>query len=326
MASSNRGLPSGKNPSSALPFWNRLHRYRCLLLKYWWIVALTLSLAVCAAAAYEMTRPVVYGSEATLNMNVPNRAASLSGNGGAEQGSGPFTQDLDGYVESEIAVMKSPNVTQLTAQKMQAQYPRESDSPVMLDFTARNNLVTVDATGTDAVHTQHYLEQRIQGYLMYRKNMRGGNTEETRQNINEQIENVDKDLKADDDAIIAFQRANNVVLGDGDVPTGTTNLASLQQKLATLNDEYDQLQAMTPEQGFAIIRPRLRDSPNLNNDSSNSAQARAGLEASPAEADYRQAQADIVRLNALVSDFSADMRPQHPRMVDWNSQIERDKS
>ena len=301
-----------------------MHRYRCLLAKYWWIVALTLSLAICAAAAFEMTRPATYISTATLTVNVEGRPAGMGG----EEGNGHYNQGLEGFVASQIAIMTGTAPAQLADQQLQAQHPGETGPPVAVDVVALNNLMTVNAVGRDPVHTQHYLEARVLGYLSYRKHLRGDFTDETLKNINETVKETDIALQKDNDAIIAFQRENHVVFGRADAPGpgGATPLSDLRQKLNVLHDEEDQLQAMTPEQGFEhSAAPRSGSGSAAAADSSNSAEEHAGLEASPAEADYRQTQADLVRLKAQLDDFSRDMRPKHPKIMDLNNKIQSDQ-
>jgi succinoglycan biosynthesis transport protein ExoP len=296
-----------------------MHRYRCLLGKYWWIVALTLSLAICAAAAYEMTRPAAFMSTATLTVNVENRTAAIGGS----QGNSPYNQGLEDFVASQILVLSGTNVLQPAAEELQARYPGETGPPVTIEVLARNNLMTVTATGINPVHTQHYLEARVLGYLTYRKNLRGGYTKETLENINEQIKETDHSLQKDDDAIIAFRRDHNF-LGKADAPNGSTPLSDLRQKLNTLHDEEDQLQAMTPEEGFEhAVSPGAPA--GAANDGANSAQERSGLESSTAASDYRQAQANLVKLKAQLDDFSIDMRPKHPVIIKLHNDIQAEE-
>ncbi len=298
-----------------------MHRYRCLLFKYWWVVALTLSLAVCLAAAYEMTRPPTYMSSATLSVDVESRALSVGG----EQGSAAFTQQVEDFVASETVLMKDRSVLQLADEQLQAKHPGEKSSPVELEFTPRNNLLTIEATGTDPVHTQHYLEARIAGLLAYRSNSRNQDDQNQSGKINIELQHLEDALKADDAAIIAYQQQVGVVFPK-DAPSSNNSLAALQAKLAELRDRQEQLKVMTPEQGFehsSQVHPG--GSADATIDGSNSAQARAGLEASPAEADYRMAQADLVKLQAQMDDFSRNMRPKHPKIIALDTAIKSDQ-
>jgi succinoglycan biosynthesis transport protein ExoP len=322
MASPDRGLTPGKTPSSALPFWNRVHRYRCMLLKYWWILALTLSLAICAAAAFEMTRPAMFMSVATLTVDTERRQATI----GSDQGASQFNVGLEDFVASAMVVMANPSVVQLTAEKLQAQHPGETGAPVNVVITARNNLVTLTATGTEPVHTQHYLEARLLAYLSYRANQRGGNSEETLNKVTGPLKEINGALQADNAAIIAFRRDHHY-LDKGTSPNGSTPLTELRQKLGALQDEQGQLEAMTPEQGFEHgLSPQSGSSGNgASGDGSNSAQLRSGLESSSAESDYRMAQAHLVDLQAQLDDFSRDMQPKHPKIIALNNAVGTEK-
>jgi succinoglycan biosynthesis transport protein ExoP len=323
MPSPNKGLTPGQTPSTALPFWTRVHRYRCLLGKYWWILALTLSIAICAAAAYEMTRPPTFMSVSSLTVDTENKPTTIGGN---NQGDSPWHQELEDFMMTQVDVIKGTEVTNLAALKLRAQYPGETTSPVLLDVLARNNLLTVTATGTNRAHTQHYLEARIRAYLEYRQSLRGDSTNQTLEIINNQIKETNVKLQKDDDAKIAFQREHNIYLGNGDTSAnGSTPLANLKQKLAVLRDQQDQLQAMSPEQ--VLEHPesfRTGGSPAAAN-GADSAQERSGLETSSAEAEYRQAQADLAKLKAQMDDLSRDLRPAHPKIIALHAAIKSDQ-
>jgi succinoglycan biosynthesis transport protein ExoP len=297
-----------------------MHRYRCMLMKYWWILALTLSLAICAAAAYEMTRPPLFMSVATLTVNMESQPTAIGNQSSGSQ------FDLDQFVASNMMVMQNSSVVQLTEEKLQAQHPGENGPPVNMEIVPRNNLFTLTATGTDPVHTQHYLEARIQAYLSYRASERGENTSDTVKNITEEIKETNRALQADADAIVAFQRDHNF-LPRGDAPNGSTPLTELRKKLTALQDEQDQLLPMTPEQGFerGLSSQDGAGAAGRANDASTSAQQRSALESSSAEADYRMAQAHLVDLQAQLDDFSHDMRPKHPKIIGLQNGIDTEK-
>ena len=65
------GLNTGNNPSWSLTLWNKVHRYRCLLFKYWWVVLLTVSLALCVTAYFQMNKPPTFVSSAKLIVKAP---------------------------------------------------------------------------------------------------------------------------------------------------------------------------------------------------------------------------------------------------------------
>ena len=68
-----QGLTSDKNPMWSVMFWNRVHRYRCLVTKYWWLLVLTLSATIFAAVLFLMYQPVRFGSVAQTRVDVGKR-------------------------------------------------------------------------------------------------------------------------------------------------------------------------------------------------------------------------------------------------------------
>jgi len=84
-------------------------RYFGFVLRYWWVLALTLALALAAAASYVMYAPPTYSSEAkmweTEKMRLPGES---------------FTEDLQDYITTQITLLKSSKMEQLALQRLRA--------------------------------------------------------------------------------------------------------------------------------------------------------------------------------------------------------------
>jgi capsular exopolysaccharide synthesis family protein len=320
MRPSEKGLAAGRNPAAILTFWNKMHRYRCLVLKYWWVLGLTLSVAVCLAILYQMTLPISYLSSAIITVQVENYAPTM---GAGEGGGTGLNQSLDEVVAVQVDILKSPQLVQLAADQLQAKHPGERGPAVSLEYLARSNRLTINATGTDAAYTQHYLQSRLDAYRIMRAKDRTDINQESSGRITEQLRHTEDQLKADDDSIIEFQRQNGVFFGKGDGAASTAaQMAQLRQKLNDLRQERDQKRLMSPEESLER-GDVMRSSSGSGSDSAGNAQSRSDLEYSAAEADYRQAQADLVKIKAQIDDFSRDLRPKHPKMVDLNRQLDQ---
>ena len=93
------GLSTGSNPSWSLTIWNKVHRYRCLLTKYWWVMLLTVSFALCVTAYFQMNKPPTFVSTAKLSINLENRPV-LTGDT-----AGGVSQDLDSLMATQITII-----------------------------------------------------------------------------------------------------------------------------------------------------------------------------------------------------------------------------
>ncbi len=316
MSAPTRGLSTGQNPSWSLTFWNQVHRYRRLMQKYWWVLMLTLSICLFAGAYYQISRPPTFVSTASMYNDMENRGVTIGGQGD----SGAATQS-DNYMETQIEILTKQSIIKArAAAQLQAKYPDQFASPVDLKATASNSILVLTATGTNPVYTQRYLQAVVQSYLAHRaedrKDFNGGSLEKIR---DEQIPRAQKDIDADDQAIIAFQREHKVVFDKQEAIN--EGLPMLNQKLGALRDEYNQLSLMTPEQGL----DRASSSQRSGSSGNASAQPSPGSlsNSSSAEGDFRSAQKELVNLKAERDSFVADLRPAHPKMKRYQDQIEQ---
>lgn len=312
MSSSLQGIAPGTSPSWSLNFWNHFHRYRVLLLKYWWVLALALSLCVCLAAWYLINTPPTYLSVAKLSIG-ENKAVTV---GGGEQNSSAFNQQIDDFLSTQKEILKSGDVARLAADRLQAQYPDMPESKVKFDMVQRASVLVLNATGPNKEYTQRWLDATVNGYQQKKRDMRRQATDQALEKVREQIARLEGVLKADDESMIKFQRDAGMVMEKGKNPR-QTEVQALESEISNLSSEYDRLSLMTPDQSLDRV-------PRRSASDGNNPQAQSVLESSGgAEDAYRQAQQLTVKYKADLDDLSRDLRPKHPKIISLKAEIER---
>ena len=318
MSAPTRGLSSGQNPSWSLAFWNRVHRYRVLVQKFWWVLVFTLSVCLFAAALHQINRPVTYLSAASLTADLEHKGPSVGGDQG-----GVVPQDADDYMAKLVPVItKGRQVQEMAVESLQAKYPNLLASPVSLNATHDNGIMSLTATGSNAEYTQRYLQEVVRAFFTSRKNERNTSGEDAYAAIRTEIKSMEKTLGDDDAAMNAFQREHNVVFDKDGATQADVALNALRQKLATLQDEASTLSLMTPEQGLKGTQGATRQAMDVNGGAV--AQPSPGVldSTASAEGDYRSAKSQLVQLQAQLEDFSRDLRPKHPKIVALRAQID----
>ena len=300
-----QGSSSSQNPPGAATFWNRLHRYRTLVTKYWWLLVLTLSISIFVAAYAQMTRPLAFLSVGQTKVDLDNKYYSFGQTANASFGQ----QSLDDFMETEKNAIMDQEVTKMAADNLQVMYPEMPASSAKLDVAARGPTFIFTATGPNPVYTQRYLQSVLDAYIKYRKNLKTGDSTEASSRVEKQIPELEDSMKKDDDAMLSFQRLHNTVYTNGKGNGTLDELTSLRTKLAQLNDEYTRLKLISPEQ--ALDRP-----------SGVTSAQQASMEGTSVESSYREAQDKVVRLQAQMDDLSRDLRPRHPLIVALHSQID----
>ncbi len=310
------GLNTGSNPSWSLTLWNKVHRYRCLFFKYWWVVLLTVSLALCVTAYFQMNKPPMYVSAAKLSVNLENRPVVIGDQGGA------LPQDPETMLQGQAEIIKTVNAVHRNADDiLQANYPGMTGAPVTLDFTPRNAIMTVTASGPNSLYTQRYLQATLEGYLNYRRQQRTGTEDSSFNQMREQIDRVQESLKVDNEALIKYQQDMGQVFGKAD--NTNDNLDSLRRQYDALQSDYNQLMLMTPEQGIdrgGVVAANPATVAAKGADLAPTTQI--ALDLASTQGDYRQALARIADLSAQYNEFAKDMRDRHPKLLGLKADIE----
>ena len=309
------GLNTGNNPSWSLTLWNKVHRYRCLLFKYWWVVLLTVSLALCVTAYFQMNKPPTFVSSAKLSVNLENRPVVIGDQGGA------LPQDPETMLQGQAEIIKTVNAVHRNADDiLQANYPGMTGAPVALDFTPRNAIMTVNASGPNALYTQRYLQATLEGYLNYRRQQRTGTEDSSFNKMREQIDRVQTALKTDNDALIQYQQAMGQVFGRDDKTND--NLEALRHQYDALQGDYNQLMLMTPEQGIDRGGAAAANPASTAKGADLSPTTQIALDLASTQGDYRQALARIADLSAQYNEFAKDMRDRHPKLLGLKADID----
>ena len=307
------GLAAGSNPSWSLSIWNKVHRYRCLLTKYWWVLLLTLSIALCVTAYFQMNKPPSFASAAKLSVNM-DRTPTVGDSGAAP------AQDPEMILATQQTVIETvADVNQTRSDILAAKYPGMRSSPVSLSFSAKNSIQTITATGAEPRFTERYLQATLESYLAYRKKIRGEAEDPYFKTMREQIAGLDEKLKQDNEALIQFQHDAGTVFDDADKTNETLNV--LLQKRDILQADLDKLKLMTPEQG--IDRDNAgTGSRNTNNNGATSSSSQLALDLDNTQAEYRQALAIIADLQPKFDLYYKDMTDKHPKIIEIRTAIE----
>ena len=318
MSAPTRGLSSGQNPSWSLAFWNRVHRYRVLVQKFWWVLALTLSISLFAASWYQINRPLSYLSTASLTVDLEHKGPSVGGDQG-----GVVPQDADDYMARLVPVItKGRQIQEMAVTSLQAKYPDMLASPVSLTATHSDGILNLMATGRDPKYTQRYLQEIVRAFFKSRNDERQQVGNEGYTAMGSQSDKMRQVMSDDDAAMIAFQHEHNVVFDKDGATEADIALAALRQKLATLQDEASTFALMTPEQGLKGTAGATRQAIDANGGAGPQPSPGALDSTASAEAEYRQTTSQLATLRGMLADYSRDLRPKHPKIISLNAQID----
>jgi succinoglycan biosynthesis transport protein ExoP len=307
-----RNSAAAKNSSTS---WSaalitRLHRYKSLFLRRWWIPVLTICLGLFVEAFLIYQRPAAYMSSGKMIV-----AGSMKIAQGAI-----YSEEMQNFWGTQVQLMQSNEVKHSAESLVRSSHPELQPVPVEVVVVQRprTSIFELTGLGTAPDYTQAYLNATMQKYLDLKRGMREERGHEVTTGITEQLIQVEKDLRNSEDELIEFQKQNNIGFIQEEGNSAAAYLVRLNQQYAQLKTEYDLLNLLDLDQNLDRAQSRM-DSAQISQGPDNN-QGLPFSDVGP-EADYLKAKQQVQLLKAERDTLSRDLRPNHPKILKLNDEI-----
>src|SRR5437660_5132949 len=183
-------------------FITRLHRYKSLFLRRWWIPVLTICLGLFVEAFLIYQTPPSYQSTSKM---------MLAGKLNIAQGA-VYSEDSVNFYGTQIQLMQSAEVKHSAEALVRSAHPEMQPVPVEIFVMQkpRTSIFELSAIGSSPEYTQAYLNAVMQKYIDFKRGMREDRGHEVTTGITEQLIQVEKDLRNIEDEITDVQTQNNI--------------------------------------------------------------------------------------------------------------------
>ncbi len=290
-------------------FITRLHRYKSLFLRRWWIPVLTICLGLFVEAFLISQTPPSYQSTSKMMM-----AGKLNIAQGAV-----YSEDAVNFYGTQIQLMQSAEVRRSAESLVRSAHPELQPVPVEIFIIQkpRTSIFDLSAIGSAPDYTQAYLNAVMQKYLDFKRGMREDRGHEVTTGITEQLIQVEKDLRNSEDEMLDFQKQNNIGFIQEEGNSAAAYLVKLNQQYAQLKTEYDLLNLLDLDQNLDRAQNKTETA------TSNQSVENGGLPFSDVgpEADYLKAKQQVQLLKAERDTLARDLRPNHPKIIKLNDEI-----
>src|SRR5437763_2211809 len=305
-----QAAPAGKNLSTSwsTAFITRLHRYKSLFLRRWWIPVLTTCLGLFVEAFLIYQMPPSYLSASKM---------MLAGKLNIAQGA-VYSEDSVNFYGTQIQLMQSAEVRRSAESLVRSAHPELQPVPVEITVLQkpRTSIFDLAAVGSAPEYTQAYLNAVMQKYLDFKRGMREDRGHEITTGITEQLIQVEKDLRNGEDEMLEFQKQNNIGFIQEQGNSAAQYLVKLNQQYAQLKTEYDLLNLLDLDQNLDRAQSKNETSASQGSDN----QGLPFSDVGP-EADYLKAKQQIQLLKAERETLAKDLRPNHPKILKLNDEI-----
>ena len=283
-------------------------RYRTLFRKYWWIVAFGVALGAGGSSWYIASQKTVYVS--TARMMVSGKVTLPDG--------GAFAEEMSYFMTTQGELMKDEAVRNRAEAYVRTNSPETPVSPVQLKVASilNTSIFHLTATGPEPKYPQKFLDAILHEYIATRHEMRSQKGEFTAGEIDEEINRVKTELRADEDKLLAFQRDNKTGFLEQEGNAAAAYLSKLNTRYAELKNEAQLLDLFELDHQRVRTRAANGDGqPDLRE-----SDPRNPLSSGPLF-EYERARQKIELLRADRASYARDLMQKHPIMVDFDEQI-----
>ncbi len=290
----------------------RLHRYKSLLLRRWWIPVLTICLGLFVEAFLIYQRPPEYMSASKMivagSMKIPQGAI--------------YSEEMANFYGTQVQLMQSNEVKHSAEALVRSSHPELQPVPVeiLVLQRPRTAIFELTAVGSAPEYTQAYLNATMQKYLDFKHGMREERGHEVTTGITEQLIQVEKDLRNSEDELIEFQKQNNIGFIQEEGNSAAAYLVRLNQQYAQLKTEYDLLNLLDLDQNLDRAQSKMDAAQASQGPAGSDTQGLPFSDVGP-EADYLKAKQQVQLLKAEKETLAKDLRPQHPKILKLNDKI-----
>jgi succinoglycan biosynthesis transport protein ExoP len=289
----------------------RIRRFLLFLLKFWWVPVLTLAIGIVLEAAYVHWKQPSFVSRAsmwqTVKLTLPE--------------GGVFSEDMQNYAGTLSGFLQSKTLQQsalaiLRASTNSASIVMGKDGeplPVAINVAGniKSSMYGIQATSSNPWFTQTYLDAVMAAYLDYMKTVRAQISGDTLASLSDQMQRWERELKTEQDAVLAFERTNNLAILQEEANVAGSYLTKLKTQLSDLQLEARLLDAAT-------------NNPDLVAGGTTAGTTDMGSAPSIGAASGQQSSRNEIELLKMQREkLSKYLRPKHPKIVKLDADIER---
>jgi polysaccharide biosynthesis transport protein len=292
-------------------FITRLHRYKALLVRRWWIPVVTLCLGLFVQAWLIYQTPPSFLSTSKMmlagKLNIAQNAV--------------YSEDSVNFYGTQIQLMQSSEVKRSAETLVRSTHPELQPVPVdiIVAQRPRTSIFDLQAIGRTPDYTQAYLNALMQKYLDFKKGLREGQGQTVITGITEQLIQTEKDLRTAEDEMLEFQKQNNIGFIQEEGNSAAAYLVKLNREYAALKTEYDLLSLLDLDQNL----DRTQNKPEAAVGGQTTDEQGMPFSGVGPEGDYLKAKQQVQLLKAERDTLSKDLRPQHPKILKLNDEISK---
>ena len=311
-------MDSAAPQASSQPFLASLgvkaYRYRALVRRHWWIIALTIAIGLGYQGYRLATKPQLFQSDSRLII----RAEMVN------DPQGGFRYDGANYFATVIEQLKTPSVTDRAYSRLALEAPQVVGTAQINAFQLnRSDIFVVNGTGTNPEYTKRYVDAVVTELLAMREAERSGVKTEVAGGLADQIKTLKSELEDQKAKLQAFIEENNMAFWQEQGKSAATFLSGLKNQQASLQNELQRLENLTPDQLLSTApTPMPQARPASGPAGTTQANQSSAFNGELYTAYIAKTQ-ELVQKQAELQERATVWKPKHPRLQALQAEVER---
>jgi uncharacterized protein involved in exopolysaccharide biosynthesis len=317
MASSLQASGAGGGSGWEAVLQTKLYRWRKLIGRYWWLTAL--AVAVGAGIGIWSAKRLTAAYLSTGRIMVSGQLLLQDGAG--------YSEAMSTFLGDQIQLIKDASVRGRAEARIATLHPEVPASPAYLEVRTipTTSVFALEIRGTEPRYTRLLLDGVMQEYIAEKREIRAQKSQGTQSALRDEVVRVEAEMARVDEALIDFQRKNNVGFLEQEGNSAGAYLARQTRNLADLNKELQLMETFDVEQNVERMAQRGNARATTSGESVGEADLPSSLGSGGAPsaiyAEYLRTRQRLEMVRASRADYGRDLKPRHPIMMELEQQI-----
>ncbi|HSI12915.1 MAG TPA: polysaccharide biosynthesis tyrosine autokinase [Chthoniobacter sp.] len=297
----------------------KIYRYRSLIRRHWWVMAITVALGLAYEAYVILSKPQLFESNSELLIR-----EELSTEAGK---SVSFDDKAGRQYDTYIMLLKSDTTLTAARSKLMLEAPELSGKvDINASVPPRTNIFTITGTGSNGEYTRRFVDAVVQEFMDSRKLGRSSQVDTTKQGLESDLKEMKAELEKKQGQFQAFVKDNNMAFWQEQAKSSASFLSGLKNQQAQLQNELLRLENLSPDEllvnpGSGVKAPAApQGAPTAGGGAS------SGVSNAPFNNElyvqYTQATQQLVQRQAEVEYWKTVWKPKHPKLQAMQTKVE----
>jgi len=295
----------------------KIYRYRSLIRRHWWVLALTIGLGLTYEGYLLFSKPRLFESSSQLIIREELVSENKVG--------ASFDDRWGNIFGTAVELLKSNMVIDKARSRLALEAPtlKSAKVDIVSSVAPRTNIFTVSGTGPNGEYTQRFVDAVVDEFLIMRKYNRDETVQEIGHGMKDQLTQLRAELARQQGEFQAFVTANNMAFWKEQGASAAAFLSGLKNQQTQLTNELTRLQNLTPDE---LLQTPVAQAPSAKPQGGATGTANSAPPTqfnSELYVQFTQTTQQLLEKQAEAEYWKTIWKPKHPKMQALNQEVEK---